>query len=392
MIAREISERVHCIATIDWDARMFDALVPLPDGTSYNAYVVRGSEATVLIDSSDEPYAQDFLARLEQLGPIDYVVSNHAEQDHSAAIPAVLERYPEATLLCSLKAKRILTDLLDLPAERIRTVKNNETLSLGDRTLQFVSTPWVHWPETMSTFLVEDRILFSCDLFGTHLATSDLFAVKDGLLMESAKRYYAEIMMPYATHVMNAIETVAPLNAAMIAPSHGPVHDDPEFIVSLYRAWAGDPPKNRVTVAYVSMHNSTRRMVDRLIDALMERGIGTDRFDLTVTDSGKLAMALVDAGTIVIASPTVLEAPHPLAANAAFIANVLKPKARYLAALGSYNWNSKALTKMESLLSDLEAEWLNPVLGRGLPTGDTNALIDVLADTIAEKHKADGLV
>ena len=178
----------------------------------------------------------------------------------------------------------------------------------------------------------------------------------------------------------------------MIAPSHGPVHDDPDFIVSAYRAWAGDPPRNRAVVAYVSMHNSTRRMVDRLIDALMARGIGTDRFDLTVTDSGKLAMALVDAGTIVIASPTVLEAPHPLAANAAFIANVLKPKARYLAALGSYNWNSKALTKMEALLSDLEAEWLNPVLGRGLPTGDTNALIDALADTIAEKHKADGLV
>ena len=392
MILRPLSERVDLIGAIDWEARLFDALVPLPDGTSYNAYVVRGSEKTVLIDSVDTHFESGLMAALDGIGRIDTIVSNHAEQDHSGAIPAVLARYPEAEVVCSIKAKRMLVDLLNIAPERIRAVKDGEEMSLGDRTLRFVYTPWVHWPETMSTLLVEEKMLFSCDLFGAHLATSDLYARFDGPLMEAAKRYYAEIMMPFRTHVSDNIRKLDPLGIDVVAPSHGPVHDQPAAIVDAYRTWADAAPQNRVAVAYVSMHNSTRRMVDLLVDACIARGVGVDRFDLTVTDSGKLAMSLVDCATLVLASPVVLEGPHPLAVYAAYVVNVLRPKARYVAALGSFSWNSKALDKLQGMLGDLDAEWLPPISGRGLPDAEVVKAIDGLAETIATRHRENGWV
>lgn len=391
MKGRTISERVQWVGVIDWDSRLFDSLVPLPEGTSYNAYLVRGSDKTALIDTVEHGFEADLLAKLAGIERLDYLIANHAEQDHSGAIPMVLDRFPEARLLCSIKCKRMLIDLLGVAAERIQTVRDGETLSLGDRTLRFIYTPWVHWPETMSTLLEEDGILFSCDFFGSHLATSELFSSRDLRVFEAAKRYYAEIMMPFRKTIVGNLEKLAPLDIRAIAPSHGPIHDRPADIVEAYRDWAGAAPRNKVVIPYVSMHNSTRRMVDHLVGALIDRGVGVERFDLTVTDIGNLAMAMVDAGTLVLATPTVLEGPHPLAAYCAFIANALKPKIAFLGVIGSFSWNSKALQVLEGLLADLtEAERIPPVVSRGLPAEDVLTALDALADTIAAKHQAKG--
>lgn len=391
MKPRSISARVQWMGVIDWDSRLFDSLVPLPEGTSYNAYLVRGSEKTVLIDTVEHGFDANLLTQMADVERLDYLISNHAEQDHSGAIPAVLARFPEAQVICSVKAKRMLTDLLGVPAKRMRTVRDGETLSLGDCTLRFIYTPWVHWPETMSTFLEEDGILFPCDFFGSHLATSNLFASRDSRVPEAAKRYYAEIMMPFSKTIMDNLEKLAPLDIRTIAPSHGPVHDRPADIVAAYREWAGAAPRNKVVIPYVSMHNSTRRMVDHLVGALIDRGVGVERFDLTATDIGNLAMAMVDAGTLVLATPTVLEGPHPLAAYCALLANMLKPKVAFLGIIGSFSWNSKALQVLEGLLKDLaDAERLPPVLSRGLPADETLAALDALADAIAAKHQAKG--
>ncbi len=180
MQARKVREGVYWLGAIDWNRRLFDALIPLPDGTSYNAYLVRGSEKTALLDTVDPSKQDQLFAQLAGVDRLDYLVAHHAEQDHSGAIPAVLEKYPEARLLCSPKAKSMLIDHLRLPEERIHTVEDGESLALGDKTLRFIHTPWVHWPETMVSYLPEERILFSCDFFGSHLATSDLFAAGDG--------------------------------------------------------------------------------------------------------------------------------------------------------------------------------------------------------------------
>ena len=197
MKARKIKDRIFWMGSVDWDSRLFDSLIPLPDGTSYNAYLVEGSEKTALLDTVDPPMADELLAQLKDVPTIDFVVSHHAEQDHSGTIPQILERYPKAKLVCTPKAKSMLADLLRVPDDRCVAVEDGDTISLGDKTLTFIHTPWVHWPETMVTMLEQDRILFSCDFFGSHIATTDLFVTDEGRVYEAAKRYFAEIMMPF---------------------------------------------------------------------------------------------------------------------------------------------------------------------------------------------------
>jgi flavorubredoxin/drug/metabolite transporter (DMT)-like permease len=316
MKPRQIVPNVHLIGAIDWDRRLFDALIPLPDGTSYNAYFIEGSEKNVLLDTVDPAMWQVLEAQLDQLPAPDYLVVHHVEQDHSGSTPLVLERCPDATIVCNEKAKNLLVDHLHVDDARFHVVADGDTLALGDKTLTFLSTPWVHWPETMSTWLEEDGILFSCDFFGSHLATTDLFADKHEVY-DGAKRYYAEIMMPFGPQVTKNIDKVTQYPIRYIAPSHGPVYDDPAFIVDAYRDWAGGEPRNIVCLPYVTMHDSTRLMVDHLTAALADRGVAVERFDLTTVDAGELASSLVHAGTVVIGSPTVLTGPHPLAANAA---------------------------------------------------------------------------
>jgi flavorubredoxin len=282
----------------------------------------------------------------------------------------------------------MLIDLLGLPAERFLTVEDGKTLSLGDKTLEFIHTPWVHWPETMCTYLREDRILFSCDFFGSHLATTDLFVKDQPLVYEAAKRYYAEIMMPFRSAIRKDLAKVEEHDIQMIAPSHGPVYDQPAFILDAYRDWISDAVKNEVVLPYISMHGSTQKMVDRLVSSLAERGVKVHLFDLAVTDIGKLAIALVDAATIVIGTPTVLVGPHPAVFYAAHLANSLRPKLRYAAIIGSYGWGSQAAEQITGLIPNLKVELLPSVLCRGAPKSDTFAALDNLSAAIADRHAA----
>jgi len=386
---RPIADGVSWVGVVDWDRRLFDSLIPLPDGTSYNAYLVEGAEHTALVDTVDPSMADGLLARLEGVSRIDYVVSHHAEQDHSGAIPLVLDRYPTARVVCTPKAQPLLGDLLGVAADRCMVVEDGQTLDLGGKTLQFLHTPWVHWPETMVTWLAEDRILFSCDFFGCHLATSELYG-DWARVRHAAKRYFGEIMMPLAPMVARNVARVREYQAALVAPSHGPVLTEPEAAMSAWADWAAGPPRNLAVVAYVSMHGSTRRMAEHLTDALAEEGVPVRQFDLAVTDLGELAIALVDAGTIVLGTPTVLTGPHPLAASAAWLANLLKPKARFATVIGSYGWGGRAVEALAGLLPNLKVELLDPVLCKGLPAvGDLEALRG-LAKAIARKHEEEG--
>jgi len=389
MKPREIKRGVYWVGAIDWDRRLFDALIPLPDGTSYNAYLIKGNKKTALIDTVDPTMKDVLINHLNELKvkSIDYVVANHAEQDHSGTIPQVLEKYPEARLVVTPKCKDMLIDLLLVPEEKFKTVADRETISLGDRTLEFIHAPWVHWPETMLTYLREDRILFPCDFFGSHLATTDLYVTDEGQVYEAAKRYYAEIMMPFRTTIQKNLEKIRGYEISLIAPSHGPMYDKPEFIIKAYNSWVSDPPKNIVVIPYISMHGSTRQMVAYFVEALAQKGVTVQQFDLSVTDIGKLAMALVDAATVVIGAPTVLAGPHPNAAYAAFLANALRPKVRFVSIIGSYGWGGKTVEQLAAMIPNLKVEVLEPVLCQGLPREADFKALDRLADTIAQKHK-----
>ena len=390
MKARQIKANVYWVGAIDWDRRLFDALIPLPDGTSYNAYLVQGSQKVALIDTVDPSMTDVLMAYLENVPVIDYVIANHGEQDHSGSLPRVLAKYPDAKVFTTPKGRDMLMSLLLIPEDRFITVSDGETLSLGDKTLEFIHAPWVHWPETMLTYLPEDKILFSCDLFGSHLASTHLFVTDEGQVYEAAKRYFAEIMMPFRTSIEKHLEKLNSYRIDVIAPSHGPCHDRASFILEAYRSWVLDPPKNIVVLPYISMHGSTQRMVDYFVGALIDRGITVRLFNLAATDIGKLAMALVDAATMVIGTPTVLVGPHPNVASAAFLANALRPQLRFVSVIGSYGWGSKAVEQLTGMIPNLKAEVLDPVICKGFPGEQDFKALDDLASTVAKKHKEHG--
>ena len=393
MQARKIKDNIYWVGAIDWDRRLFDELIPLPDGTSYNAYLIRGSEKTTLIDTVDPTMEQVLVERLEKLGveSIDYIVANHAEQDHSGALPRMLEKFPAAKVVTTPKGKEMLMDLLLIPEEEFIAVDDKETLSLGNRTLEFIHAPWVHWPETMLTYLREDRILFPCDFFGSHLATSDLYATDEARVYEAAKRYYAEIMMPFRKAIEKNLRKLESYEIELIAPSHGPIYHRPEFILEAYRDWVFSPPKNIVVLPYISMHGSTREMVEYFVEALIEKGVSVKRFDLAATDIGELAKALVDAATIVVGTPTVLTGAHPNVVYAAYLANALRPKAQFASIIGSYGWGGKVVEQIVGMLSNLKVEVLEPVIVKGFPRKEDFEALDRLAASIAEKHNLLGL-
>jgi flavorubredoxin len=392
MKAREFVPGIYSVGAVDWDRRLFDSLIPLPDGTSYNAYLIKGSEKIALIDTVDRKMPEILINNLDLLGikTVDYIISNHAEPDHSGAIPQVAAKYPEAQIICTPRAKDLLIDLFHLPAERFKTVNDMETVSLGDRTLEFIHAPWVHWPETMLTYLREEKILFPCDFFGSHIATTDLYVTDEGRVYEAAKRYYAEIMMPFRAQIQKNLDKIKGYEFKLIAPSHGPIYPKPDFILNAYREWAFGEPKNIVVLPYISMHGSTKKMVDYLVSALATRGVNVEQFDVSVTDIGKLAMALVDAGTIVIGTPTVMVGPHPLIAYAALLANALKPKAKFATIIGSYGWGTKAVDTIVSLVPNLKVEIIPPVICKGQPREADYQALEKLAETIAQKHKESG--
>ncbi len=388
-IPRELKSNIYSVGAIDWDRRLFDELIPLPDGTSYNAYLVKGREKTALIDTVDPTMTEVLTKNLNQLEvkDINYVIANHAEQDHSGSLPQILDMYPNAKVVCTPKCKGMLMDLLLIPEGKFITVEDRETLSLGDKTLEFIHAPWVHWPETMLTYLKEEKILFTCDFLGSHLATSDLFITDEALVYEAAKRYYAEIMMPFRATIKKNLEKIRDLEIDIIAPSHGLIYDRPEFILSAYRDWISDEVKNEVVIPYVSMHESTKKMVDYFVEALIQRGITVKQFNLSKTDIGKLAMALVDAATIVIASPTVLVGPHPSVVYAVYLANALRPKLKLASIIGSYGWGSRMVEQIKGMVPNLKVELLEPVVVKGFPKEEDFKALDRLADEILNKHK-----
>lgn len=390
----EIKSNVHYVGVMDWDRRIFDSLIPLPEGTSYNSYIVRGSEKTALIDTVEPLKLHEFLVNLESLGieKIDYIITNHTEQDHSGSIRAMLLRNPEAKVVTNAKCVELSKDHLGIDEESFIVVADGDKLSLGDKTLEFLIAPWVHWPETQFTYLREDRVLFTCDFLGAHMATTRVLA--DGIteFYASAKRYYAEIMMPFRNNVVKHLDRLKGYDIDIVGPSHGPIHMNPKPIMDAYREWSSDKVKNEVLLPWVSMHGSTEKMVRHLTDHLVARGIHVKPFNVVVTDLGEIAMALVDAATLVIAASTVLVGPHPAAVNVTYLANALRPKTRFLSVIGSYGWGSRIVETLSGMIPNLKVEMLPTVIVKGYPNAEALKSLENLADEILKKHKLAKLI
>jgi len=354
---------------------------------------VKGSEKSVLIDTIYPPKIDLLLDKLAEakVTKLDYIISNHAEQDHSGALPALVEKFPEAKIVTNERAKDNIISMLHIAEEKFIVVKDGDTLSLGDKTFQFILAPFVHWPDTMFSYLIEDKFLFTCDFLGAHYTSGDVFADYSQDLLIAAKRYYAEIMMPFRTFASKYVAKVRDLAPAMILPSHGPIYNNPEFILDAYADWTSNDVKNRVLISYVSMYESTKIMAEYLKGKLEAAGTDAVLWDLIEGDTGELAMETVDVATIVIGTSMVLAGPHPAAVYATYLINVLKPKVKFFSIIGSYGWGGNLVKALDGLLTCIKPERLGDVIIKGRPKAEDFAKLDELAAQIVEKHKSLGL-
>ncbi|MDR1113883.1 MAG: FprA family A-type flavoprotein [Candidatus Margulisbacteria bacterium] len=381
---RKITEKIYAVGVNDFKRKLFDALIPLPDGTSYNSYLMRGQK-TAVIDAVDPPFAAEWLQNIKEADcHPDYIIANHAEQDHSGALVDFIRAYPQAKIVTNAKCRELLLDLLHVPAEKFLLVEDKATLDLGGLTLQFHFAPWVHWPETMFTFVPEEKILFTTDFLGAHYASDDLYPSDEAVIYCAAKRYYAEIMMPFRVNIRKHLELIKTLAPKIIAPSHGQVYNHPEFILSAYADWASENTKDALLL-YVSMHDSVRRMTEIIRGELEAKNITVRALDLAAADLGAVAMELVDARAVLLGTPVVLTGAHPVAANAAFLFNALRPKTKYLGLYGSYSWGGRAVEQLSAMLTAVKPEILPPLFFKGLPKPDEEKQLATWAQELAAK-------
>ena len=383
----EIARGVHSVGVRDPDRRMFDALVPLPQGTTYNSYLVKGEEKTALIDTVNPGFEAEFEARISEvsrLEEIDYVIMNHAEPDHAAAISYVLSKNSKAKLLVTKRGADAAKLYFSIPEDRIRVVTDGETVDLGGKTLRFIVAPMLHWPETMFTYLEEDGILFSCDFFGLHTAYG-LYDDQVPEMIQYAQRYFGEIMMPYKSMGKRALDKIRDLGINMIAPSHGPVHRNPERILGVYEKWSVGETMDKVIVVYATMWKSTEKMIKQLTSVLEMRGIDVPVYNLEHADIGDIAKDLVDARGIVLGTPTVVGRMHPLAVYAAHLVSILRPPVKYGVVLTSYGWGKGALSHASDMLGPIGLEVVGALEVNGPPSQDDYSEIRVIAESLADK-------
>jgi flavorubredoxin len=382
----ELAENVYYVGVKDRDRRLFDALIPLPQGTTYNSYLIADTKKA-LIDTVNPGFENELEQRISQITPLDqldYIIMNHAEPDHAAAIPYLLERNQKAKLVASKRGAEAAKVYFSVPSDRIQVVSDGDTINLGSKTIRFIEAPMLHWPETMFTYLEEDKILFPCDFFGLHTAYG-FYDDQVPELIEYAQRYFGEIMMPYRSMGKRGIEKIKDLDIAMIAPSHGPMHRNPSRILEAYKKWTEGETRNKVIVVYATMWKSTEKMILQLVETLEEAGIEAPVYNLASADIGDIAKDMVDSRGIVLGTPTVLGRMHPLAVYAAHLVRVLKPPVKYGVVLTSYGWGKGALSHASEVLGPTGLEVVGALEVNGPPSPEDYESIREIGKALAEK-------
>jgi flavorubredoxin len=383
----ELSEGVYWVGIRDWNRKLFDALIPLPQGTTYNAYLVVGKDKKALIDTANPGFERELEDKIRKVidpADIDYVIMNHAEPDHAGSIPHVMAINTKAKLVTSAKGAKMAQVFYKVPEERIITVHDQESIDLGGKTLQFIEAPMLHWPETMFTYLKENKTLFPCDFFGSHVARG-LYDDEVEDLLVYAQRYFGEIMMPFRPMAQKAMEKIRDLGIEMIAPSHGPVYKNPERILRAYRKWANGETKPKAIIVYVTMWNSTEKMIQPLAETLMAEGVEVAVYNLTVSDIGDVAKDLVDSRAIVLGAPTVLGGVHPLAVYATYLVKALRPPLKFGVVLSSYGWGGGAIKHVQEILGPTKMEVVGAIEINGPPSESDRQRIIELGKSLAEK-------
>jgi len=362
----QLCDSVWWVGCIDWNIRDFHGYTA-HRGTTYNAYLVC-DEKTALIDAVKEPFGPELLEQIAartDLANVDYVVSNHAEPDHAGAMAEVLEALPNAQLLCNAKCATALSQHFDTSSWNVRLVESGETVSLGSRSLQFIDTPLVHWPESMFTYVPEEKLLFSMDAFGQHYASSQRFDDQMDLstLLQEAKAYYANIVMPYGKQVAKVLQQAAKLDVDVIAPSHGLIwRRHATEILKAYAEWSAGRPKPKVLVIYDTMWGSTARMAKAIYEGASTEGVEAVFVHLRLTNLTRIATEVLDAATVAFGSSTLNRQMLPMAGAVLTYWKGLRPQGKAGFAFGSYGWGKGGPEAVSDCLDAMKFEVLRPPL------------------------------
>ncbi|MGI5860811.1 MAG: FprA family A-type flavoprotein [Myxococcales bacterium] len=346
-----VKDNIYWVGFVDWNVRDFHGY-ETHRGSTYNAYLVL-DEKPALIDAVKGPYAPELLARVAErvdLGKVAYVVCNHAEPDHAGGLPAVMAACPQAELVCNAKCREALSQHFDTSAWRFKVVADGATLSLGRRTLQFFETRMVHWPESMATYVPEEKLLFSMDAFGQHMASSGRFddEVPFGELMSEAKTYYANILMPFGAPIGRTLDRLSGLELEMVAPSHGVIwRRHFKEISEAYRRWTRLEAQPKVLVVYDTMWKSTEQMAHAILEGATQPGVEAKLIYIRASNTTEIATEVLDAACVAFGSATLNNCIMPQAAAALTYLKGLKPVGKAGFFFGSYGW-AKAAAAQEA--------------------------------------------
>jgi anaerobic nitric oxide reductase flavorubredoxin len=346
-----IAEDIFWVGVVDWNIRDFHGYTT-SRGTTYNAYLIL-DQKTVLVDTVKRTFGKELLRNVCDItGPekIDYIIVNHVEMDHSSGLPMMAEKAKNATIIASQKGKEaIICHYGD--HFKIQTVKTGDELKLGDRTLKFVEAPMLHWPDSMFTYIVPDKILMPNDAFGQHLASSQRFddEVDEHILMEEATKYYANILMPLGSLIMRKIQEVSQLGVAptMIAPSHGIIwRSNPSRIVNAYLQWSEGKSKKKIAIVYDTMWGSTDKMAMSIAEGAVSQGVEVKLMKLRATDLTEIVTQILDSKAVIVGSPTLNNQMFPTLGYFLTYISGLKPKGKIWSFFGSYGWGGGAVRNM----------------------------------------------
>jgi len=359
--AVKISDSVYWVGAIDWGVRNFHGYLT-SRGTTYNAYLIMADKIT-LVDTVKSGFGEEMMARIASVvdpEKIDYIISNHAEMDHSGFLPSAVDRIGPSKVFASSMGKKAL-DMHFHWDQEVEVVKTGDTIDLGNRTLRFVEARMLHWPDSMLTFLDEEGVLFSNDVFGMHLASSERFAdeLDESLLRYEGGKYFANIILhlsPIVTSFLGKLPSFN-LDIKMIVPDHGPIwRKDPGTIVEWYADWAKQEPTNKAVVVYDSMWESTARMARAVGDGLTENGASVRLMPLGGAHRSDVVTELLDAGALLVGSPTINNQIYPTVADVMNYLKGLKPRNLVGATFGSFGWSGEATKHLDGIMSDMGVE------------------------------------
>jgi len=361
--AVQVTENVYWVGAVDWDVRNFHGYLT-SRGTTYNAFLVLG-EKIALIDTVKAPFAGEMLSRIASViepGRIDYIVSNHSEMDHTGCLPQTIAAVGPEKVFASKMGVKALASHFGLHGQ-VTVVGDGESLDLGGARLSFLETRMCHWPDSMVSYLHEDALLFSQDAFGMHLAGSERFAdeVPAPILAAEAAKYYANILLPLSSFIRKTLDKAASsgLEFRIVAPDHGPIYrrsEDIEGILASYARWAAQEPTDKAVVLYDTMWQSTTAMARAIGEGLTAAGVRPRLLSATACHRSDAATELLDAGALLVGSPTINNNVYPTIADVMTYLKGLKPQNLLGAAFGSYGWSGEAPKHLHALLDEMGAE------------------------------------